>query len=229
VATGELREDAMIPLLPSGGIVNHEFGILTAPYHKGVPVGIVEGMRWGADLGVLDGPKWLKRFDPDKAFPWLGSMWKHKDTCMFIPVPDVYQDARKTIEAYLEWWTHMWAWPLAFIAQDGQEDEEFPLPKTWVALFVGGSTEWKLSDAAHGVIIAAQEMGKHIHIGRVNWMRRYRHFAVMEGSDDWTFDGTRNRFEGVARTMAAWAGYHSQGVLLRRLSDGDYRGESFDS
>ena len=204
----------MKALLPSGGIVDHRFGILTAPNHKGVPIGIVEGMPWAVDLGVLDGPEWLKRFDPDVAFPWIDSMLKYRDTCLFVPVPDIYVDAKATIAAYLEWRDHMWPWSLAFIAQDGQEDLDFPQCDGWTTLFVGGSTEWKTSAAAVECIKRAQALDKRIHVGRVNWGKRYKMFARLEGSEDFTYDGTRQRFDGIEKTITAWAGYQAQPPLF---------------
>lgn len=85
----------------------------------------------------------------------------------------------------------------------------------WTTLFVGGSTRWKLSEQAAGLIQEARGMGKRIHIGRVNWQRRYAHFARQEGSEDFTCDGTRTRFDKNAHNawagyQANWANYHSQ-------------------
>jgi len=177
----------------------------------GVPAGIVAGMEWAADLGVLDGPEIVKRFDSDIAFPWLDSMLMYRSTCLFIPVPDVYGDAKGTIEAYWRWFQHFTGWPLAFVAQDGQENLDFP--DEWQALFIGGTTEWKESPAAIEVIKRGQALGKHIHVGRVNWWRRYALFRQIKGSEEFTCDGTRQRFEGIERTKAAWAEYQRRLAL----------------
>jgi len=203
-------------LLPVGGIVDHRFGILTAPNHKGVPVGIVEGMEWAADLGVLDGPEIVKRFDPDVALTWLGETMKpYRRRCLFIPVPDVYADAKATLRAWGTWALQFVGWPLAYVAQDGAEDLPFPSVPGFGTLFVGGSTEWKLSEACYSVILRAQEAGKRVHIGRVNWWRRYRHFAQMPGSRGWTCDGTRTRFDGTEKSVVAWADYMDREYQIR--------------
>ena len=68
--------------------------------------------------------------------------------------------------------------------------------------------------AAVSVIKRAQRAGKHIHIGRVNWGRRYRLFAVLQGSEDFTYDGTRSRYDGREKTLRAWRGYEAQSPLF---------------
>jgi len=214
-------------LLPVGGITDPRFGILTAPNHRGMPQGIVDGMDWAADLGCEDGPEWVKRCDPDVAFPWLDSMLRYRDRCLFVTVPDVVGDAARTVDAYWQWNQHFTGWPLAFAAQDGQERLAFP-DDDWQVLFVGGSTDWKLSTACEDVIGQAQALGKRIHIGRVNWWKRYAHFRRMPGSEGWTCDGTRTRFDGTTRTVAAWAGYMAQPLLHGCLPDGHRRGQPRD-
>lgn len=200
----------MRPLLPVGGIIDHRFGILTTPSHKGVPIGILEGMDWAADNQAF-----TVGFDPELFFPWLASMEPYRAKCLFVPPPDVAGDARATIAQFYRWRPCFDGWPCAFVVQDGQENLELPDLQLWSTLFVGGTTEWKLSEAAYSIILAAQQLGKRIHIGRVNWWRRYQHFASMPGSREWTFDGTRTRFDGTQRTLEAWAGYTARDVQLR--------------
>jgi len=214
-------------LLPVGGITDFRFGILTSPQHSfaGIPQGITEGMDWAADLGCEDGPEYVKRLDPDTALPWLDSMLPYRARCLFVTVPDVLENAMRTIDAYWRWNQHFAGWPLAFVAQDGQERLAFP-DNDWQVLFVGGSTDWKLGIGCEDVIQRAQALGKQIHIGRVNYWRRYAHFRRMLGSEEWTCDGTRIRFEGTHRAIAAWAGYMAQPPLHRFVSRGHYRRQS---
>ena len=163
---------------------------------------------WGADNEAYSGG-----FDPDRFFPWLERMKPFRDACLFVAVPDVVGNSIATLELYREWATHFHGyWPLAFVAQDGQEN--LPLPDYYDTLFVGGTTEWRLSPAAVSVIRRAQSAGKHIHIGRVNWGKRYRYFRMMKGSDSWTCDGTRARFDGRDNTKRAWASYMAQAPLF---------------
>ena len=200
----------MKPLLPVGGIVDHRFGIMTTPGHKGIPAGIVAGMDWAADNQAF-----TQGFEPGVFFPWLKSMLPYRETCLFVPLPDWVGDAAVTIRNFNMWRYKFTGWPCAFVAQDGQENLDFPDPRLWITLFVGGTTEWKVSEAAYSVIQEAQRLEKYIHIGRVNWWKRYQHFAGMPGAERWTFDGTRTRYDGTQKTVEAWADYMERDVQLR--------------
>ena len=207
--------------------MDHRFGILTSQHNQGTLLGIKEGMGWAADVGCIDGPKFVKRFNYEKLHFWLEQKLQYRETNLFVTVPDVVGDARRTIQHFNFFANRIsrGIWPIAFVAQDGLKwdnerqlfyaQDEILSPDTFQAFFVGGSTEWKLSHECHNLIMAAQSHGKHIHIGRVNWYKRYKHFRDMEGSDDWTCDGTRHRFERIETTINAWAGYMEQPQQLR--------------
>lgn len=183
-------------------------GIITTPGHGGVTMDIRNGVPWAADNQVF-----TVGFDPDVYFPWLESMKPYRDQCQFVVVPDVVGDAAATLTLFDEWAPRFSGWPLAFVAQDGQEVLEFP-GATFGTLFIGGSTAWKESAGAVTCIRRAQNMRLHIHIGRVNWKRRYDMFRVLAGSERFTCDGTRQRYQGVQRTKEAWSGYMNQIPLV---------------
>jgi hypothetical protein len=82
-------------------------------------------------------------------------------------------------------------------------------------LFIGGSTEWKIGPGALECIKRAQELGKRIHIGRVNWKKRYEHFRQIKGSENFTCDGTRQKYEGIKKAMEAWAGYQEKTNVMQ--------------
>jgi len=106
--------------------------------------------------------------------------------CRFVTVPDVVGSARRTLEAFSHWRGQLPGWPLALAAQDGIEDLEIP----WCfikAVFVGGSTDWKLGNHAKAVIACAKVMGKWVHVGRVNTPGRFEYFEDL-GAD--SIDGT---------------------------------------
>jgi hypothetical protein len=74
----------------------------------------------------------------------------------------------------------------ALVAQDGLE--QLPVPwDAFDALFVGGTTAWKLSEAAYGLAAEARRRGKCTHLGRVNAWPRLR-MAAVSGYD--SADGT---------------------------------------
>ena len=180
---------------------------MTTYQHRCVPAGIKAGQPWAGDNCAFSG------FDENKFFSWLPLLGAYRSTCLFVVAPDAVGDSSQTLDMFSEYAPRMLGWPVAFVAQDGQEDMEFPPSELWTTLFVGGSTAWKESAAAVGCIKRAQWLGKSIHIGRVNWWRRYAMFRVLAGSERFTCDGTRLRFERNA-ALRAWAGYEAQGVLV---------------
>ena len=112
--------------------------------------------------------------------------FENRHNCRFVAVPDVVGSARRTLETFDYWFERLDGWRLALVAQDGQED----LPIQWNlidAIFIGGSTDWKLSQHAEAVIRAAQSMGKWVHVGRVNEAKRWEKFWEL-GVD--SFDGS---------------------------------------
>jgi len=55
-------------------------------------------------------------------------------------------------------------------------------------LFIGGTTEWKMSSEADDCIRQVKKLGTPVHVGRVNSLKRMRHFKLMEvDSVDGTF------------------------------------------
>ena len=125
-------------------------------------------------------------FDPD-AFDRL--LTKHRDRrqlCRWVAVPDVVGSARRTLEAFDHWRDRLTGWPKALVAQDGIE--HLPIPwKSIDAVFIGGTTEWKLSKFAADVIRTGHICGKWVHVGRVNTPGRFEYFEKL-GAD--SIDGT---------------------------------------
>ena len=117
-----------------------------------------------------------------------------KHLCKFVAAPDVIVigphgpvgDARRTLEVFEHWYPRICDWPIALVAQDGQE--HLPLPWDLIsAVFIGGSTKWKLSHHAAAIIKAAKAMDKWAHVGRVNTPGRFEYFEEL-GAD--SIDGT---------------------------------------
>lgn len=199
-------------LVSHGGELNGAFGVMTSPQHKGVPAAIKDGVPWAGDLGCLDGPDYVKRIDFRRAIEWLKEMEPYREQCMFIAGADVVGKAQDTLDAFEEFGRYFAGWPLAYVVQNGAE--HLPFPAGISAIFLGGDTEYKESMTAVSVIKRAQAAGLHIHIGRVNWRRRYDLFRVLEGSDQFTCDGTRQRYDGVEKALDAWLNYESQPPLI---------------
>lgn len=109
-----------------------------------------------------------------------------RENCRFVAVPDVVGSARRTLEVFNHWIQRIKGWPLALVAQDGLEN--FPV-EWWKidAIFIGGSTEWKMGRHAKATIQAAKAMDKWVHVGRVNTPARFEYFEEL-GAD--SIDGT---------------------------------------
>jgi hypothetical protein len=110
----------------------------------------------------------------------------HKENCIFVCAPDVVGSARRTIEVFHRWKAKLHNWKIALVAQDGLQDLDIPWDEI-NAIFVGGSTDWKLSIHAEQVIRAAKALDKWVHVGRVNTPSRFEYFEQM-GAD--SIDGT---------------------------------------
>lgn len=110
--------------------------------------------------------------------------------CKFVAVPDVVGSAIRTLEVFHHWHSKLKDWKLALVCQDGQESH--PIPWDLIdAIFIGGSTEWKMSKHAAACIKAGIALGKWVHVGRVNTPGRFEYFQHL-GAD--SIDGT-----GLAR------------------------------
>lgn len=191
-------------LLPIGGELPPGFiGILTSPGHRGVPSAIRAGAPWAADNQAF-----TQGFNPAIFFAWLDSMMPWRDQCLFVACPDVVGSHTDTRRLWDQWIDHFAGWPVAFVGQDG----ETGIPAGAHALFLGGTTKWKLSTDADALIALARRRGLHVHIGRVNGGRRYRHFRMLPGSDAFTCDGTRIRYERE-KCLADWRMYQEQLIL----------------
>ncbi len=189
-------------LVSSTTLVARDFGIMASPSVGTVYQGIEAGMPWAADCEAFTG-----RSTPERFLRWLEGMAQWRDTCLFAVCPDVMGDAEQTQRQFDEFAPILAGWPVAFVAQDGQEHR--PLPDA-ECLFVGGTTAWKLGPGAIRCIEQAD--GRHVHIGRVNRWRRYRTFSGLKGSDDWTCDGTTHRFMGLPMALANWRSYTAEPV-----------------
>lgn len=128
--------------------------------------------KWAVDNGAFS------RFDSKAYLSRLNRCAEHRDKALFVSAPDVVGSARRTLELLEYWHSRLAGWPIALVCQDGQED--LPIPWWMIsAIFIGGSTKWKLSDCAVQCIKAAQAMDKWVHVGRVNDPARFQHFEEL--------------------------------------------------
>lgn len=146
---------------------------------------------WAADNGAFT--KSPKGFDEAKFRTMLKreSLREYAGSCLFVVAPDKLQvlpsgevvgDARGTLDQFPAWALEIReaGFPVALVAQNGLETMLDQVPWALVdVLFIGGNTEWKLSDAARVCIVEARSRGKTTHMGRVNSFSRMARAAEM--------------------------------------------------
>jgi len=156
------------------------------------------------DLGQGDG---YDNCDPDTSW------------CLFAVAPDVVGDAAATLkrsERMLAWIRYA-GFPAALAAQDGLEHLDIAWDE-FDALFIGGSTAWKLSAAARALASEARRHRKWVHMGRVNSLRRLR-YAHAIGCD--SADGTYVAFgpdENLPKLLGWLRDVHYQGTLWEAVA-----------
>ena len=145
---------------------------------------VIEKIKyWCGDNGSFAG-----RFDEDRFFNFLKLMKKNISKCVFIVCPDTWCEAEETIEKWTLYSDRIrtLGYPIAFACQNGQEN--LPIPDNYDVLFIGGSDEWRVAGCgAIECIRKAKASGKWVHVGRVNSLKRVKHF-MLEGVD--SVDGT---------------------------------------
>lgn len=151
-------------------------------------------MPWAIDNGGFS------EFEEAAFLALLDREAHHAGNCLFVAAPDVVGSARRTLEIFERWRARLTGWRLALVCQDGQEN----LPIPWddiAAVFIGGSTSWKCSEAVAQIIRAAKILKKHVHAGRVNGPGRFRYFEEL-GAD--TVDGTGiSQYSHMRKAIAA--------------------------
>ena len=136
---------------------------------------------WAADNDCFSG------FKEDQYVKMLKGIRKNIDaglcsTPVFVTMPDVVGDYQKTIALFGVWHRVLARYnlPRGFVLQDGAEKEINPIPWNFIeALFVGGSTGFKLSEFVADCVKRAKYHGKWVHMGRVNSFRRLKHARVI--------------------------------------------------
>lgn len=154
------------------------------------------GGSYAIDNGAFSG------FDSRAFASLLNRENQTKANCLFVVVPDVVGNARRTLELWKYRHNICHGWPRAFVCQDGMEDFDLPWD-TLTAVFIGGKDPWKDSQAARDIVKTAKILGKIVHVGRVNTIKRYKLFAEL-GAD--TCDGSGvamydHMLEDIAREL----------------------------
>jgi len=121
---------------------------------------------------------------------------------VFATVPDVVGDWAATLRQWDEFPKDDWPVSLAIVLQDGATGDTVPWDAIG-AVFVGGTTEWKLGPEVRSIVAEANRRKVWAHMGRVNSLRRLR-YANGIGCD--SVDGTHLVFKPDAhlRELTSW-------------------------
>jgi hypothetical protein len=161
--------------------------LATPDEYSGLTQTVARDVVWAADNGCYN------QFDPAGYTRMLDTIQPHADTCLFVTIPDTVGDATATAHQFETWWpaTTRRGLPTALVAQDGLEHHTAWLDQTWPrlnALFIGGTTTWKLGEHARALIAEARRRHLWVHMGRVNTARR---IAYAREIGCHSFDGTK--------------------------------------
>jgi hypothetical protein len=167
-------------LLYLSGVVRPDMPAMLTPRMGQQPPA---GQPWAADNGRYSAPE---DYTDARYLAWLAKM--PRESCLFATAPDVVGDAAATLALSQPMLAPIRAlgYRVALVAQDGLEDLRVPWDD-FDAVFIGGTTAWKLGPATVQIVAAAKARGKWVHMGRVNSRRRMV-YAESIGCD--SADGT---------------------------------------
>lgn len=156
------------------------------------------GMQWAVDNDCYQGlsvDRYYRMLDKIKAalvaFNGDTLYQEHWEGLpLFVNVPDVVANADATLALWYRWQSGVRrrGLPVGFVAQNGCEHGVMPPWHEFDALFIGGDDQWKLGPEVRSLVAEAKRRGKHVHMGRVNSVRRLR-YALAIGCD--SVDGTK--------------------------------------
>ena len=182
----------------------YEFGQLRTPLtnYALAPAPV----EWAADngrfknLSIAVWRKWVARFDENR-----------ERRPLFVTLPDVVGDARRTSELFEYFKLETNELPRALVLQDGIENVHIPW-RDLAAVFVGGTDQFKSSRAALAAAQTAKDLGKLVHLGRVNTAARVRNWIGIADSGDGT--GMSMYDHMLEDVLAQIRGEHPQQALL---------------
>jgi len=116
------------------------------------------------------------------------------DDCLWFAMPDVVGNHSDTIHMFYEYkeklsrhWIgvqeNFYSKKMAFVLQDGCNKNSVPWSEI-TAVFLGGTTQFKMSRDAWLICEEAKRRGKWVHIGRVNTPPRITYFHGLADSID---------------------------------------------
>lgn len=139
----------------------------------GVPKHIQDGYWWMLDNGAFTKAGFIQPY----WVGWLDHMKPYQDKCVCVVIPDVVGKCQETLEQFPEYapMAKERGYKVALVTQNGMTKDMLPWDDFDV-LFVGGDDDHKMGREAGFLIDYALQIGKHVHVGRVNTEYRLLHF-----------------------------------------------------
>lgn len=144
--------------------------------------------NWGGVFALDNGA--FSGLNRDAWFRLLEKHLRYKDKCMFVTIPDIVGNAKRTHELYgmitQDKRTHPYTDVWSYVMQDGVEDTHI----NWMGMrhiFIGGTDKFKDSQACYDIVKTAKALDIPVHVGRVNQIKRFRVYHEL-GAD--TCDGS---------------------------------------
>ena len=150
---------------------NYEFWQLRTPL-TGYQL---SGAPYGLDNGCF------KEFKKKKWLSLVDQAYENRP--VFVCLPDIVGDARRTLDLFDAFKHDTIALPRALVLQDGIGNFKIPFDDI-DAVFVGGSDNFKISSEAINACKAAKMLDKWVHVGRVNTASRVRNWIGLADSID---------------------------------------------
>ena len=138
---------------------NYEFWQLRTPLTQYA----LAGVPYGLDNGC---------FSTFRKATWRRLLTQARETKpVFVCLPDIVGDARRTLDLFDFFLEETEGLPRALVLQDGIG--KHPIPMRYMdAVFIGGSDDFKVSAEAFNAAKAAKMADKWVHVGRVNTAKR---------------------------------------------------------
>ena len=146
-----------------------------------------EGVTWVMDNGAFS------NFDEAK-FMRMAMVALADSDCLWFAMPDVVGSHAETIHMFQNYQEKLarhfigvpedfYSRKMAFVLQDGCNKNSVPWSEI-AAVFLGGTTNFKLSRTAWIICEEAKRRGKWVHVGRVNTPPRIAYFHGLADSID---------------------------------------------
>jgi hypothetical protein len=153
-------------------------------------------------------------FDENLYMACLKRILKKNQKPLFVTMPDVVADHAATMQLWYRWHRDLRLFNRAFVLQDGITDWKQVPWDYCESVFIGGSTEFKLGATVRLLVRYAKLMGKWVHMGRVNSVKRLQ-YAREIGCD--SIDGSGlSRFTRTEMPRMIRAIDNEQLTLLER-------------